>query len=366
MRGTLAITRDDAAGDGGSAARARVGDPRFTDRMTTLLQRIEAEPEVSAVTFADKLPGTEGGAEIEVEGAPAADQPIQMYARVNNVAPNLFDVFDVPLLAGRGFTAADTLEPAAPLIVDQVFAGRLRGGSVLGRRVRYAQRLADGKMSFSNWFEIVGVVPAFADTITPTSGISGQTWPRMYHAATPARLYPATLVVRVRGGDPTRFATKLREITATVDPTLKLERVNGVLPAWNSERSAFRVMAAAIIAGALSVLRLSAAGSYAMLSFTVSRRRREIGIRAALGADARRVVTGIFGRAGAQLGAGIAVGVATASAFEWLGPGGVIGPNAHIILPGVVVLMFTVGLLAAIGPARRGLAVQPTEALREE
>jgi hypothetical protein len=89
-------------------------------------------------------------------------------------------------------------------------------------------------------------------------------------------------------------------------------------------------------------------------------------IRAALGADARRVVTGIFGRAGAQLGAGIAAGVAIASAFEWLGPGGTMGDKAAIILPSVVALMFTVGLLAVVGPARRGLAVQPTEALREE
>jgi ABC-type antimicrobial peptide transport system permease subunit len=134
------------------------------------------------------------------------------------------------------------------------------------------------------------------------------------------------------------------------------------------EQRAARVpaIAAVIIAGAFSVLLLSAAGIYAMMSFTVSRRRREIGIRTALGADARRVVTGIFGRAGAQLGAGIAVGLAIASAFEWLGPGGTMGDNALITLPSVVALMFSVGLLAAIGPARRGLAVQPTEALREE
>ena len=366
VRGTLAITRDDATGDGGSAARARVGDPRFTDRMTTLIQRLESEPDVSAVTFADRVPGAEFGADIEVDGAGPGDQPIPLYVRFNSVALNLFDVFDVPMLAGRRFVTADTLKPTAGLIVDQAFAKRLSGGSVLGRRVRYAQRMASGEMSYSPWYEIVGVVPAFAETITPTSSISGTTWPRMYHAVTPSQVYPATLVVRVRGGDPMRIATKLREVTATVDPTLKLERVNGVLPAWNSERMAFRMMALAISAGTLSVLLLSAAGIYAMMSFTVSRRRREIGIRAALGADARRVVTGIFGRAGAQLGAGIVAGLAIASAFEWLGPGGVIGPNAPIILPAVVVLMLTVGLLAAIGPARRGLAVQPTEALREE
>ena len=75
---------------------------------------------------------------------------------------------------------------------------------------------------------------------------------------------------------------------------------------------------------------------------------------------------GIFGRAGAQLGAGIGGGLALAAAFEWVGPGGTMGGNALIILPSVVAMMFTVGLLAAIGSARRGLAVRPTDALREE
>jgi cell division protein FtsX len=190
--------------------------------------------------------------------------------------------------------------------------------------------------------------------------------PRLFHAAAPGHVYPATVVVGIRSADPTSFGARLREITATVDPTLKLERVNGALLAWNSERRAFRLMAIAAMAGIVSVLLLSAAGIYAMMSFTVSRRRREIGIRAALGADARRVVTGIFGRAGAQLGAGIAAGLGMASWFEWLGPGDTMGSHALIILPSAVAVMFIVGLLATLGPARRGLAVQPTEVLRVE
>lgn len=103
-----------------------------------------------------------------------------------------------------------------------------------------------------------------------------------------------------------------------------------------------------------------------MMSFTVSRRWREIGIRTALGANARRVLMGIFGRASALIGAGVAAGLTIAALAEWLTPGDNIGGKALVLFPTVVAVMFAVGLLAAAGPARRGLAVQPTEALRNE
>ena len=86
----------------------------------------------------------------------------------------------------------------------------------------------------------------------------------------------------------------------------------------------------------------------------------------ALGADSRRVLMGIFGRASVQIGAGVAAGLAVAAIVEAMTPGGNIGGRGLILFPAVVAVMFAVGLLAAAGPARRGLAVQPTEALRNE
>ncbi len=167
-------------------------------------------------------------------------------------------------------------------------------------------------------------------------------------------------------GDPARYAQQLQEITASVDPTMEVDQVTGVVEHWDHHTRAFSMMAVAIVSVTASVLLLSAVGIYAMMSFTVARRWREIGIRVALGADARRVLMGVFGRASAQIGAGVATGFLFAAITECMTPGGNLGGRGLILFPVVVVVMFAVGLLAAAGPARRGLAVQPTEALRNE
>jgi putative ABC transport system permease protein len=116
----------------------------------------------------------------------------------------------------------------------------------------------------------------------------------------------------------------------------------------------------------LSVVVLSAAGIYALMSFTVSRRRKEIGIRTALGADPIRILAGVFSRAFAQLAAGALVGMLLAVGLEQLMEGEMFQGQGAIILPSVAAFMTLVGLLAAAGPARRGLKIHPTEALRDE
>jgi ABC-type antimicrobial peptide transport system permease subunit len=113
-------------------------------------------------------------------------------------------------------------------------------------------------------------------------------------------------------------------------------------------------------------LLLSAAGIYAMMSFTVARRRREIGIRQALGADPRRLLAGIFSRASAQLGLGVLTGLVLAVAVSWAGGSYLLTGRGVALVALAVALMVTIGFVAALGPARRGLAVQPTEALKEE
>jgi putative ABC transport system permease protein len=104
-----------------------------------------------------------------------------------------------------------------------------------------------------------------------------------------------------------------------------------------------------------------------MMSFIVASRRREIGIRAALGAAPRRVLAGVFRRASVQLVAGALGGLTLAEAVaRGIGGSLLFAGESLYVLPVVAVVLTLVGLLAAVGPAVRGLAVQPTEALRAE
>jgi predicted permease len=362
LKGTLGIANQ---------ADEKAAIARLAGRTPALLQTLEADPQVAAATFAQRFPGSEQYVTIETEGSgTAADsssqQALRVDARMNRVALNFFDVFDVTLVAGRGFLAADANRNATNVIVDQTFADEIGGGNVLGRRFRLTMEQRNEQAELGPWLEIVGVVPAFAHEYANPGAFAMPRMPRFYFAAAPGDVYPAALVVKVRTAPASRFTQPLRDITAAVEPNARFDNLEGVADYWVRERFAFRVMSLGIVLVTMSVLLLSAAGIYAMMSFTVARRRREIGIRAALGADSRRVLIGIFGRAGTQLGAGIALGIAIASAIEWIGPGGTMGANARVLLPSVVGLMSLVGLLAAVGPARRGLKVQPTEALRDE
>ena len=349
LRGTLRMPSDSGT----------TPDARFAERMTTLIERMQEQPEVSAVTFADAIPGAEGSGVLEPDGPSAI-----IVSHVNFVAANLFDVFGVRVLAGRGFMAADAQPESPGVIVDQAFADRLApGGNVIGRRIRFTA--PEGASRPNPWMEIVGVVPVFSSTFTPSAAFGPPT-PSLYRAVAPGGSHPVTLVVQMRSGDPARYGRRLQEITAAVDPTMEVEFVAGVAELWEREQRGMRMIALIVVAVTASVLLLSAAGIHAMMSFTVARRWREIGIRVALGADARRVLMGIFGRASAQIGAGVAAGLTVAGILEWVTPGGNVGGKGLILFPTVAALMFAVGLLAAAGPARRGLAIEPTEALRTE
>ena len=168
------------------------------------------------------------------------------------------------------------------------------------------------------------------------------------------------------GPDPAAMSRRLHEIGTSLDPTLRLDDVRRLDEVHGETQMSSNLTSYALAIVTLSVLLLSAAGLYALMSFTVTRRRREIGIRMALGARPGRMLASIFARALWQIAAGVVVGVTAALVLHrrlnieveggWHIPG---------ILPAAAIFIMTIGLLSAAGPARRAVRVDPTEALRD-
>jgi ABC-type antimicrobial peptide transport system permease subunit len=177
-------------------------------------------------------------------------------------------------------------------------------------------------------------------------------------------MYPAAITMRVSGPSPAAFGGRLREITAAVDPTIILDELQPLAEILREERERKRFTAVVITAVMLSVLFLSAAGIYALMSFAVTRRQREIGIRSALGANPRLILRSVFSRAVAQLGAGAAVGLVFSLVLDRAAGGALMGGTGSLLLLAVVAVITLVGTLAALGPARRALRIEPMEALR--
>jgi hypothetical protein len=225
----------------------------------------------------------------------------------------------------------------------------------------YSNRLSSlaSSVPLERWYEVVGVVPDF-----PVN--ERDPLPRVYHPAALGDVYPARIGVRVRSGDPATFTDRLRQVSAAVNADLQVRDIATTEIVAKREQGLFRLLGVTVGLVMLSIIALSAAGIYSLMSFTVRRRRREIGIRAALGADRRQLLMGIFARVLAQLGAGAAVGVLGASGLEQAFEGDMMQAQRGVILPLVACVMAVAGMVAAIGPAREGLRIAPTDALREE
>jgi len=188
--------------------------------------------------------------------------------------------------------------------------------------------------------------------------------PTIYHPAAAGEMNPVTMSVRFASAVPPGFINRFREIGAAVHPAMQLQNVIVLSDEYDEGRSAWRSLAWAIALITLSVLLLSAAGIYALMSFTVAQRTREIGIRTALGADPRRVMLSVFARASKQVIAGVVVGsILSGAALMGIGLG---AGSAAPLLIAVAVIMAVVGLMAAFGPARRGTRIQAIEALRAD
>jgi predicted permease len=364
--GTLTLSEPDPTATSG-ASDSRAGTRHVDENQRALLTRLSEDPSVLGVAMGVAVPGIASpNRTVILETPPEGFDPVGSDTAIPRVDVAFFAGLNRPIVAGRDFNAGDVEGPPGTphtaVVVNQSFVRNVLGGSnAVGQRFRYApQGTAWGALDEGEWYEIVGVVGSFG--ANPRNSARDAA---IYHPLAPGEVNPIRYTVEV-AGDPEAFVLRFRQIAASVDPEATAD--SGLLSSTiRTEGRLFRSLCLLMLALAGVAFVLSAMGLYGLLSFTVSQRTREIGIRTALGARTADIVSALARRAAIQVGVGLALGMV----WGWVLLDSIrydinleVG-NITLTLALTAAVTGCVCVLACVYPTRRGLRIQPTEALRE-
>ena len=272
------------------------------------------------------------------------------------VSPSFFDTMHIRVLAGRGFTARDTATSPFVAVVNETAARQFFADPVpLGRR--FGQNLED-----SGKLEVVGIVRDVR-----YNSLREPAPPTMYVPYTQARLISTVFAIRT-AGDPVAAIGRIREAVRQIDPNLPMMDVATQVEKIEGRFQQERVFAQAYaLFGGLALL-LAAVGLFGLMSYSVSRRTGEIGIRMALGAQRGDVLKLVMSESMLLVGIGLASGLAVALAAGRLVASLLfdLQPTDALALAGAILTMMVVAGIAGYLPARRASLVDPMVALHYE
>ena len=332
------------------------GDQRL-QMQKRMLDAAAAIPGVTAVGYADRLPLSIGGNDSDVFADSTTDfRPTNAAADAENfgVSPDYFRAAGTALLAGRNLTMHDQDKAPVVAVVNREFARKVFGS---------VDKAIGGHFKFwgGQRAEVVGVVEDGKYQTLTEDQKPAMFFPFLQHVSS-----NTWLIVRSQR-DPQEIAAALQRSMRGLDPALPLE-----IKTWNSELDSalFAARVATVALGVLGLLgaMLAITGIFGMASYTVSKRFRELGIRIALGADQRKLLSAALGRTFRLLAigsvAGLILGVLATRVLSSIVYQAT--PKDPLILGGVILTMLCVGIVAALIPARRALAVDPMILLRNE
>ena len=327
----------------------------------SLRDRLEALPGAQSVALMSGLPTNVGGRSIGIAGEVYTRE--QDYPEAQNaiISSGFFRTFGAQMLQGRDFTASDDATSPKVAIVNQAFADRFfPGREALGQR--FAERA--GRDSLGEWMTIVGIAPNLKmegfDTDKPGAwGYYVPMWQRDMRFVSLAIL---------TSGNPMTLSATVREAVRGLNPNLPIYDVDSMEGAVRQASWFYYVFGTLFIVFGAAALFMATVGLYGVLSFSVSRRMKEMGIRMALGANAQDVIRLILRQGGKQIAMGLVLGLLAA-----FGLTRVIGmlmfevtPRDPPVFTMVVLIIAAVGVLASLVPARRATRAEPTVALRYE
>jgi putative ABC transport system permease protein len=330
---------------------------------TDLLSELDRLPQVSAVGLTNILPyrgnNRTSVAFDGVQYAAPTDLPDLSRALAS---PGYFGALGVEVTGGRGFVEQDDFASELVAIVNQPLVDRyFDGQSAIGRRFR------EGAADSLPLITIVGVVP---DLHMAGAQIQGEDFePAGYYL--PTRQSDSrflSIAALARSGNAMSITGDVRAAVRRVDTDLPIYDVFSEAEVIDRQIWFFAVFGTVFVVFGLAALFMASVGLYGVLSFTVSRRTQEMGIRMALGAASRDVI-GLVARQGAgQLGLGLAIGLVLAFGVTRVVAVLMyqVDPQDPVVFGAVVSLIIVVGMAASVFPARRATSVDPVQALRAE
>jgi len=331
--------------------------PQRLEMQKRMLDAAAAIPGVTAVGYADRLPLSLSGNDSDVFADTTTDfRPTNAAADAENfgVSPDYFRAAGTALLAGRTLTMHDQDKAPVVAVINREFARKVFGS---------VDKAIGGHFKFwgGQRAEVVGVVENGKYQTLTEDQKPAMFFSFLQHVSSNTRL-----IVRSQR-DPQEIAAALQRSMRGLDSAMPLE-----ITTWNSELDSalFAARVATVSLGVLGLLgaMLAITGIFGMASYTVSKRFRELGIRIALGADQRKVLSAALGRAFRLLvigsAAGMILGVLATRVLSSIVYQAT--PKDPLILGGVILTMLCVGIVAALIPARRALAVDPMILLRDE
>lgn len=334
-------------------------DEQIVPVVRQILQRTGSLPGVQSVGVTTMLPvGANGNTNwIRVVGHPYNGEHNEVNER--SVSPQFFSTLHAKLLRGRYFTEADDASKPPVIIINQKLASMyLPGEDPIGKKI------GDNQLTAKSIAEIVGVVEDVKDGSLDTA-----TWPAMYYPFNQGTDTYFSLVVRTSQSEQSVLPALVRAIRevdpgiGTMNPTTMKARINESPSAYLHRSSAWLVGGFAFLA-----LLLGVVGLYGVISYSVTQRTREIGVRMALGAQRDSVLQLVLKEAGGLAAAGIVVGLLCAVGASSMMGALLFGVQSWdaATLAAVSVVLAASSLLASYVPARRAASVDPMEALRYE
>src|SRR6185369_8274887 len=293
-----------------------------------------------------------------IEGQSQLDKKKEPATGIGSVSPEYFQTMKIPLLSGRYNDARDSADGQKVAIVNQAFAKHFfANGEAVGKRIGFACEEAEGLCR-----TIVGVVGNIRQ-----ESITDEVAPEIYVPFSQMRLNGMTLMVRTTS-DPLGLARSIRSEVLAIDPNQPVYDVRTLAQRVNEAVAVSRALMVLFAAFALLALVLGAVGIYGIVSYSVTQRTHEIGIRMALGARAANVLSLIMKNgltlvlAGILIGVGSAIGLTRFLATLLFG----VEPTDGVTFVVVSVTFFVIAVVAALIPAIRATRVDPVTALRSE